>query len=309
MYSEQPNGTTSTLIYSAQVTKENRLFQAIAENKIEAVRILADETTSNAINEQGLTPLGMLITQSEHITPHETHALVEMGRALISAGAEVNYPHKQSKKTALHVAAEYGCLPLCELLVSHGGNIEAKDSFGATPIISAASFKRTSDVIDYLAQQHANVNAQTYAHMKGVAGGKMTALHFAFNENQINNILSLVEKGAALDAVSDCGATVLECMHMDLFGFFELDPQLCHTFAAILKSRRTLSAEKNHSTDNEGSSVILNSYEKELGELLQKHNRAIANAYHIVQEKIIAMIKEKALAEIRSTLLKINCFT
>ena len=45
--------------------------------------------------------------------------------------------HSYDGRTCLHLAASTGSLPICEMLIEHGANINAKDRWGGTPLCDA----------------------------------------------------------------------------------------------------------------------------------------------------------------------------
>lgn len=74
---------------------------------------------------------------------------------LISKGIDVNVPG-YNDKTPLHMV---GCKKICELLLSQGADIEAKDKTGRTPLFYASSNNKT-EVCELLLSEGADVNAK-----------------------------------------------------------------------------------------------------------------------------------------------------
>ena len=62
---------------------------------------------------------------------------------LFDAGARVTDCDK-SWQTALHYAASHGCLKMCQLLVSHGASLDARDIAGYSPKAYARTYGKTT---------------------------------------------------------------------------------------------------------------------------------------------------------------------
>jgi len=60
-----------------------------------------------------------------------------------------------NKRTPLHWAADYGQVEVMRYLVSKGGNINAKDNFGITPLL-AAVYEGHEDAVKFLLSQGAD---------------------------------------------------------------------------------------------------------------------------------------------------------
>jgi ankyrin repeat protein len=67
-------------------------------------------------------------------------AVLEISRALLQAGAEVNKIRPSSGDTPLHTATgrTKGMLPLVKLLMEWGADVKARDSIGSTPLHNCA---------------------------------------------------------------------------------------------------------------------------------------------------------------------------
>jgi len=77
--------------------------------------------------------------------------------ALLSKGADPSEPEETGPGfTPLHLSAKEGNLPICQLLVSKGADVNAKDKSGQTPLHRAAYWGRYV-VVDFLVYVGANV--------------------------------------------------------------------------------------------------------------------------------------------------------
>ncbi len=291
--------SSSTLnLYHSQTNRKKQLFEAIACKDLKAIEYFADKETANALNENARTPMAVLIEMAEYTPVTQLNTLVEIGQLLIWAEADLQYQQGTAKKTYLHIAAEYGCAPLCQLLIDFGCDIEAQNFLGSTPIISAAHYKRTRSTIAILAKNYANVRAQTLPDIKQIGCGGLTALHVAFNENKIDNILGLYENRADLDATSACGSTVIECMDSSLIRYFDLAPQLHYIFTDILICRKALYIAKNDQTSPQSISQC----ENELNTILTRHQILLRDAREKVERKLNALLNQEFESSIIKTL-------
>ena len=120
-------------------------------------------------------------------------------RLLLNHGAD---PNKRGRdgRTALHTAADYGILKLVTLLVENGAEVDAK-VHGWTPMPLAAKAWRFEpvDVLEYLVERGANVNAEDYHGRR--------ALHWVAKHGGGECARFLVENGAVVDARDHSGQT------------------------------------------------------------------------------------------------------
>lgn len=83
---------------------------------------------------------------------------LEHVRLLVEEGHDINEPHPVSGTTPLHRAAHNNRTAMCEYLMDHGANIQAKDVQGMTPLHLAAQFGRV-ETIELLLDRGADLNA------------------------------------------------------------------------------------------------------------------------------------------------------
>lgn len=179
------------------------LYRAVFSEDVNAVKLLVEcGADVNKGDEDGHAPLHAA-TESE-----SDHAF-EMARILISHGADVNakiksdivpdgWVHISEGRTPLHNAASvslvsedlesYGNRAVVELLLSHGANANAKDSYGCTPLYDAL-FAGFLDVMELLIEHGAEVNAKN-----DEDGG--TVLHDAAYYGDLEAVKLLISHGA-----------------------------------------------------------------------------------------------------------------
>lgn len=99
-------------------------------------------------------------------------------------------------------AARMGSLPLVELLLDHGANINAEVWGGFTPIIWSTIFSTNSDVLRLLIVNGGDINRCSKTR-------KQTALHAAIIKGDNHTAEILIEAGASLDVQDYLGKTPL----------------------------------------------------------------------------------------------------
>ena len=70
----------------------------------------------------------------------------DVARILIEHGARVNVRFAKVNHLPLHAAAAHGFLPLIQLLLENGADVEARDASGFTPLLDAAEQGRTQAI-------------------------------------------------------------------------------------------------------------------------------------------------------------------
>ncbi len=79
---------------------------------------------------------------------------------LSKKGARLNVKETTFGMTALHVAASKGNKEICELLLTRGADIEAKEDTGRTALHTAA-FRGYMEIVTLLLEKGTKINAQT----------------------------------------------------------------------------------------------------------------------------------------------------
>jgi len=113
-----------------------------------------------------------------------------------------------SRTTLLHVAAATGHLPVIELLIARGADIEASDARRRTPLLYAATHRRSS-AARCLLDHGAKLTARDV--------DEHTALHIAVQDDHAATVALLIQHGANVNATLKQGTTPLHSAH--LLGF------------------------------------------------------------------------------------------
>jgi ankyrin repeat protein len=114
------------------------LLLAAEVNNLDVIKTLVEaEADPNIPTESGTTALMMAAGAGTDVQrarePEERAVAVQTAKYLVEHGADVNKAG-QFGWTALHAAAYQGLNDVISYLVSKGGNIDAKDKFGQTPL-------------------------------------------------------------------------------------------------------------------------------------------------------------------------------
>ncbi|TAM40095.1 MAG: ankyrin repeat domain-containing protein [Rhodanobacter sp.] len=120
---------------------------------------------------------------------------------LLEYGAEVDAPNALNKQTPLMGAAYWGCVPMMEVLLAHGAQVDARTAFGSTVLMNAARNQHIGAVAMLLDRQ-ADVNTRD-------PDGN-TALHHAVMQcsptGQEDLVRLLLARGANPELVNKAGA-------------------------------------------------------------------------------------------------------
>lgn len=146
-------------------------------------------------------------------------------RKLLDAGADVNLRNANKgclQYTPLHWAAYYGHLEIAEILISRGADLDAEDSAYSTPLYLAAE-EGYPKVVEFLISKGAKVNVKSsrsgYTPLHRAAWGPVamrkhlggrTVSEAELNENYLEIVGMLLEKGAKVDILDNDGKTPLD---------------------------------------------------------------------------------------------------
>ena len=120
------------------------------------------------------------------------YGLTRLARKLLQMGADVN---GMDSETALHTAAQSGHPDVVELLLDYGAKINQVNCRGQTAV-DIAALNRQWEVEDLLLD-------------RGGAHRTNPPLHIAALRGQFEDILTLLDEGADVDAAEDWGKTAL----------------------------------------------------------------------------------------------------
>lgn len=102
----------------------------------------------------GCTTLGRQSIQDGDVA--SVRGLLDQGRI----GVDTRYDGFNSDWSPLHVAAQYGQIPVAELLLARGARLEQIASIGYTPLAKAAQHGQL-DMVKFLVARGANINTAT----------------------------------------------------------------------------------------------------------------------------------------------------
>ncbi|UPL04194.1 hypothetical protein LCI18_015128 [Fusarium solani-melongenae] len=132
-------------------SKNGRSVLSIAANTEIADLLISAGANVHATDEDGTTALHRAARNNR----------TEIIEKLLSAGARVDTRTFRLRITPLHYAAQYDCPDAARLLSRHGGDIDAKDYFGRSPLNVAIKFKSHDTITallelgaDHLLQDH-----------------------------------------------------------------------------------------------------------------------------------------------------------
>jgi hypothetical protein len=128
-----------------QASNQTPLARALQAQDVDAIRLMLPRVGDlNAVT-QGNTPLMTLVgggggrfaggfgAQPAGFRFAGTRSAIEVARALIDAGANVNVA-RATGETALHLAAQAGNVAMIQLLADSGATLDAKTNDGLTPL-------------------------------------------------------------------------------------------------------------------------------------------------------------------------------
>ena len=127
-----------------------------------------------------------------------------IAKKLIEKGADVHrkFPYGQfgcgSNNTPIHMACFYSQLTIVKILVKRGVNINAKNDQGRTPlhVISSIEAKTATKIAKILIDNGSKVD--------GIDASNKSPLYYAVEENNLEIVKLLVEKGAKVEGGLDC---------------------------------------------------------------------------------------------------------
>jgi ankyrin repeat protein len=228
------------------------LMRAAAAGHVNVVRLLLSRGAAiNAADEGGRTALHYAAQERK---PAAVRFLLEKG-ALVNACAKGHIEDRGvwlAAGTPLHMAARWGALDICKLLMEHGADVNfSPPASGQTPLIAAARHGRT-ETVNALLAAGANLNA-TYSPKGDSNEAGSTALHNAAWFNCGDTAKALLKAGADINHRKIPGTNLFTpFMLLIRENHFELAHQLCtgtETQPAGARPDLTL-------TDSEGDTAL-----------------------------------------------------
>ncbi len=182
---------------------------------------LAAGASINAVDEKGLSPLGL-----GGLTPLGLAAAFghrNVAEFLLEHGANVDAVSADGlEQTPLNEAAKFDSADVAALLLDHGADVNARDIAGATPL-GWAGLRGYKNVAALLIARGALVNAQAYS-------GK-TPLHLAATAGKKELVVLLLSHGADPKIKNSDGQTPFQEMEAS-----DLDPASKTSVAAVLRA-------------------------------------------------------------------------
>lgn len=198
-----PDGSTALqwAVYEGEVDKVKQLIAAGADVK------LANNYGSNAMQ---------LAAEVADVT---------MLKLLLDAGANADSPNPEGQ-TALMLVARTGNVDAAKLLVEHGATVDARENWGQQTALMWAAARRHPEMVSYLIDKGADINAQSIArdykrHLtkegraKNMDTGGLTPLMYAIRENCKECVKVLVDRKVDLNKPDPDGVSPLLFAIMD----------------------------------------------------------------------------------------------
>lgn len=146
-------------------------------------------------------------------------ANLELLKLLLDSGADVESPNEEGQ-TALMLVARTGNVEAAKLLVKNGAAINVIERFGEQSALMWASARRHPEMMSYLIEQGADINAQSIArdyrrHLtkegraKSLDSGGFTPLMYSIRENCLACVEVLVNNAVDLDKPDPEGVSPL----------------------------------------------------------------------------------------------------
>jgi len=164
---------------------ETAIFFAARNNLPNFVQYLLNEGVDLTIkNKDGNTPIHIIAALG----------FFEVAQVLIKYLKDINI-QGQDDQTALHYTSIFGYLKIVKLLIQSGADIESRNLIRATPLMTSAFLTDKTDVISFLLDSNANINA--------IDKENRTALHYAAYLGRTSIVTLLIKRGANIEALAN----------------------------------------------------------------------------------------------------------
>ncbi len=206
------------------------LFAALRQGDARAItRLIRDGVDVNARDSFGNTPLlaaalnsdadamerliqaGAQIDATNHAGATallQAATFEEKARLLVKHGARINARSVIGNSPLILAARKAGNIGTVRFLLDHGADLQATNSFGATPLLAAAA-SGDIEIVRLLLDRGANVNAQPTMDVGGfIWGGGRTALMWAALNGDEPMLRLLLERGARINAFGVAGSAL-----------------------------------------------------------------------------------------------------
>ncbi len=165
----------------------------------------AVRTNDNAALE-ALLEGGAEVDESDYILGTALHAAVSQGSAdlakiLIKHNADLEAVSEQQGARAMHLAAAFGEVPMLQLLLDGGADIDSRDDHKRTPLLQAAVFGH-AEAVELLLESGADIELKDSRY-------RWTPLYGATYSGGLEVVKLLVEAGADIEARDLAGRTPL----------------------------------------------------------------------------------------------------
>jgi ankyrin repeat protein len=224
----------------AEEVERTPLFEALHAQDLAAVRkIVKDGGDINEVDDEGNTPLLIaVLTRNAKLVdellklgadPNKARpdgkgplfGAVRVGeekivQTLLKGGAEVDATLSMEHNgvavggcTALYIAALFGHLPSCKVLVSNSASIDAANDLGYTPLMAAIEGDH-EEVIDFFLKSGSNVNPEVINEMEVEGLGGAFPLYTATRKENLAVVKQLLKRGADVNRSAPNGWTSLK---------------------------------------------------------------------------------------------------
>ena len=166
------------------------LTRAVTKGHFGVIQLLVNKGADvNQKTAGNIGPLDILIESKTHITSLELR--LQMIKFFLENKIATEYKDKRDNLSPFHRAVKEGQFEVARLLIDHGVNMESRNEFDNTPIVTAA-FEGHLEIVKLLLEQGIDINS------KGGKGYSM--LHFAVEDFNFEIVEFLLEKGANVNA-------------------------------------------------------------------------------------------------------------